>query len=496
MKNTTRLLTFILVTVGIVGLVAMYVQWKLGVMDDSVSSIQYVDASEQPRFEALQQKFYQERLLYREILLGSAVISVFAGVLIFNNTRKPIAALNAKAKKLEASNDELEQAIAERTQQLAYHAQVAESERSRYEAMLQSIGDGMIITDTNGNIILVNQPCKAILGIKGDDTQGTSAYAIAEFLTPDEQPIAKEKHPIYIALTHGQKTVQDVELRNPASDNNKIIRITATVILSKNRTIGAIASLRDITQETQIDQMKTDFISVASHQLRTPLSAIRWFSEMLYNGDAGRLETEQTEFAKNIVDSSHRMVELVDSLLNISRMESGRMIVEPKPTDLQTLINGVAKDLSLKISEKQHHIKIAVHKDIEMINIDPRLIGQVYINLLTNAIKYTPKGGEISITVWRKDGYVISQVSDNGYGIPKDAQSKIFHKFFRASNISKFETDGTGLGMYLVKSIITSSGGKVWLRSEEGKGTTFWFTIPEGGMQKRDGEVSLDTMLY
>jgi signal transduction histidine kinase len=417
-------------------------------------------------------------------------------VLIFNNTRKPIEALNAKTKKLEASNDELEQAIAVRTEQLVYHAQVAESERSRYEAMLQSISDGMIITDTSGNIILINEPGKQILHAKEDSAHGTSAYAIARFLDSNGQPISQENHPINIALTKGLKSVQDVELDDPDSDSNKIIRVSATVILSKDRIIGAIASLRDITQEIQIDRMKTDFISVASHQLRTPLSAIRWFSEMLYNGDAGKLQDEQNEFAKNIVDSTHRMIELVDSLLNISRMESGRLIVDPRPTNLQSLITGVVSDLRLKIEEKQHHIKIAVHKDIDVINIDPRLIGQVYINLLTNAIKYTAKGGEISVMVWRKDGYVISQISDNGYGIPKDAQSKIFRKFFRAPNVAKVETDGTGLGMYLVKSIVTSSGGKIWLHSEEGRGTTFWFSIPESGMQKKEGEVSLDTMMF
>lgn len=465
-------------------------------MDNSVSSVQYVDASEQPRFEALQQKFYQERLMYREILLGSAVLSVFAGVLIFNNTRRPIEALNAKTKKLEASNDELEQAIADRTEQLVYHAQVAESERSRYEAMLQSISDGMIITDTSGNIILINEPGKQILRVKEASAHGASAYTIAQFLSDSDHPITKEEHPIYIALTKGEKTVQDLELDDPDSDSNKIIHVSATVILNKDRIIGAIASLRDTTQEIQIDRMKTDFISVASHQLRTPLSAIRWFSEMLYNGDAGKLEDEQSEFAKNIVDSSHRMIELVDSLLNISRMESGRLIVDPRPTNLQSLITGVVSDLRLKIEEKQHHIRIAIHKDIDVINIDPRLIGQVYINLLTNAIKYTAKGGEISVMVWRKDGYVISQISDNGYGIPKDAQSKIFRKFFRAPNVAKVETDGTGLGMYLVKSIVTSSGGKIWLHSEEGKGTTFWFSIPESGMQKKEGEVSLDTMMF
>lgn len=363
------------------------------------------------------------------------------------------------------------------------------------EAMLQSMSEGLIASDSRGRVTLVNKLALDYLGLSdGGNIIGKRIKDVYELYGDDPKatkPLPAESHPSSIALATGQ-TADGVYVIRQTDDRKRLFDIAATPVTLEDKTVGIITVMRDVTKEKEVDRMKTEFISLASHQLRTPLSAIKWFTEMLLSGDAGKLQPEQSDFAKNISDSTERMIALVNALLNISRIESGRIMVDPKPTDLKELVSGIVTDLKGKTEEKRQTLIISVHEDLPKINIDPRLIGQVYLNLLTNAIKYTPKGGEISVFISRKDNEIISQVADNGYGIPKEQQPRIFEKFFRATNAVKVETDGTGLGLYLIKAVVESSGGKIWFKSEEGKGTTFWFSIPASGMKPKEGEVTLD----
>jgi PAS domain S-box-containing protein len=398
-------------------------------------------------------------------------------------------AFNSMTDKLAMSYLALEQKVQERTESLNVKVRELGDAKAKDDAILSSIGEGMIVTDSSGYIMLINQVAGELLGIDTKTALGKKASEY-QLSGADGKPLPTKDQPLSAALARGEKITQSVEA--VIGGVKKTINVTATPVIENDHIIGAIQIIRDITKEKEVDRMKTEFISIASHQLRTPLSAIKWFSEMLLGGDAGKLKDDQHEFVHNIAASTERMIELVNSLLNISRMESGRIIVEPKPTDLSELVSGIINDLKGKTEERKQTLIISVHKDLPKISLDQRLIGQVYLNLLTNAIKYTPKGGEISVIISRKGEDVISQVTDNGYGIPKSEQGKMFQKFFRATNVAKEETDGTGLGMYLVKAVIESSGGKIWFESEEGKGTTFWFSLPMSGMKAKQGEVTLD----
>jgi PAS domain S-box-containing protein len=276
-------------------------------------------------------------------------------------------------------------------------------------------------------------------------------------------------------------------------DGEKVdISLSASPIKdSSGKIIGISVIALDITKEKQIDKAKTEFVSLASHQLRTPLSTINWYSEMLLGGDAGKLNKEQKEFLQQIYTGNQRMVDLVNALLNVSRLELGTFVIDPEVCDLKDIAKKVIADILPQMKTKKQTFKEEYAKDLPKASVDKKFVDIIMQNLLSNAMKYTPEGGEIKFSISKdKDNFIIS-VADTGMGIPKNQQEKIFTKMFRADNVRESDTVGTGLGLYMVKSILEQSGGKIWFESTENKGTTFFIAIPLSGMRKKEGTKKL-----
>ncbi|MFA9288624.1 MAG: ATP-binding protein [Weeksellaceae bacterium] len=377
---------------------------------------------------------------------------------------------------------EAEELVKKRTQEL--------------EKLIQALPLGVSVAEApSGKLTLINEAGINILGRGVAPNATKEDYGQAfDVLRIDGTPYPPAEMSPSIAMKTGEITTKDdIIIRRP---DKSLIHLKATSVPIKDSqglVVTIVSVFEDVTKEKEIDRMKTEFISLASHQLRTPLSAMKWFLEMLIAGDAGKLNKEQQEYAQNVSQANERMITLVNSLLNISRIESGRLIVDPQPTDLKKLAETVITELQPKIKEKDISMIVSVHDKLSTINVDPKLVTEVYTNLLTNAIKYTPNSGEISLFISEKNDEIITQVSDTGMGIPEEEHDKIFTKFYRASNVVKAVPEGTGLGLYMVKSIIESSGGKLWFTSGKDKGTSFWFSLPKTGMQAKKGEVSINS---
>ncbi len=363
-----------------------------------------------------------------------------------------------------------------------------ESEKIRDEVMLESIGEGLIVTDKNGVVIIINRAIEQMLGFSSHELIG-KRLSDQIILTDESGIILKQSESIVdTVLTTGEK-LSKVYYFSKKDGATFPSAVTTSAVIMNEEIIGAISVLRDITKEKEIDRMKSEFISLASHQLRAPLTAIKWFTEAVLGSS---LDSQQKEYLSSIHNSNEKMIDLVNSLLNISRIESGRINVCPIPTNLPELIEEVKKDLIFILKEKNITLTSNFEKNIPLISTDPKLLRNIYLNLLSNAVKYSPENSVVTLNLSIKDDGIISEVVDQGYGIPPAQQDKIYQKFFRAENVMKKETDGTGLGLYLVKSLVELLEGKIWFKSIENKGTVFWFSLPLSGIEPRKGEVSLN----
>lgn len=363
--------------------------------------------------------------------------------------------------------------------------------KKRDEAILSSLADGVVALGKDGHIVSVNPVAEMILGLSSKEAVGKRLRDL--LLVRREEDPEFRFAPYITSGLKGNAIPLPEDLYQEHADGRRTYlgAVVLPILDDERKPAGAVVTLRDVTYLKEVEEMKTSFLSVAAHQLRTPLSTIRWYLELLNDPTEGKLKKNQKMFAENAYASLRRMVNLVNRLLAVTRLESGRVPFRPEPTDIAKLTRDIVESLKRKIDAKGLKLGLDLPA-LPTVQLDPTLAHEVFVNLLENAIRYTREGGSIRISAADASDEIVWKITDDGIGIPKDQQPKIFEKFFRATNAVDFSGDGNGLGLYLTKFIVTSWGGELRFVSEEGKGTTFTVTVPKAGMTAKGGQVSLN----
>lgn len=436
------------------------------------------------RYDLLDETIVVDRLMVRLFVIGLVGIYAYRLALRRSQIDADLTAKNASLK-VALENERVAKSLVEK--------QSAEIElaKKRNESVLASLADAVVSLDANGHVTSLNPAAEGLLGLATSEATGRH---LSEFLhlRTEEGPDFNLGDYVNTGLKGNAIPLpEDVYVETGAGRRLYLTGIILPILGETGKVTGIVATMRDITYTHEVDQMKTGFLSVAAHQLRTPLSTIRWYLELLNDPTEGRLKKNQKMFAENAYLSLRKMVGLVNRLLAVTRLESGRVPFKPEPIDLRGMTQEILEALKPKLTERKLDIKEDL-PDLPSVMLDPSLSREVFTNLIENAIRYTPDGGSIAISARDLGDRLEWSVTDDGIGIPKAQQEKIFEKFYRATNAIEFSSEGSGLGLYLAKFIVDAWGGAIDFVSEEGKGATFRVTVPKAGMKAKAGQVSLN----
>lgn len=347
------------------------------------------------------------------------------------------------------------------------------AERNKTQTIIKNIADGVVVTDPRGKILLLNASAERWLGLRERDA-----------LQQPLENFIKEEKMLQLLADAGENKLNalpplEITLRPPDEWKPRIFQAHAARVLQEDgELIGIVTILSDITQQKEIDKMKTELVSMVAHELRSPLTSISGFSELLLDPELSR--EQQEEYAGIILKESNRLGELINKFLDISRIESGRIQPKKSAIDLAETVQMVVGNNSYLATRK--NIEVEVHPpDLPAeVLADSGMMEQVFLNLLSNAIKYSPENTRITLLIHQNEKEVITEVHDQGYGIPRNALGKIFDKFFRVTEHEAVRANtGTGLGLALVKQIVELHGGRITVESEIGKGSVFTVYLPK-----------------
>lgn len=388
---------------------------------------------------------------------------------------KDVSDVKSKNEELEYSRKNLENAL----QSIYIERDNVQEEKNKLSAILNSIGEAVLAVDEEQRVIIFNQVAEKITGFSFANIKGKKYSDILKFLCQADE---REKTDFIDILSLSGGSCPNNNISLLAKEKHLISTdISAAPIKDhEGENMGHIIVFRDVTEKREMERMRSDFISLVSHQLRTPLASMKWFLEILLNGDVGKLKPKQMDVVRETYDNNQNMIDFINQMLNVSRIESNRLAMIPISLKVNDAITGIIQETTPLLEAKKQKIKFIGLKEKALeIKTDKNLLRNIISSLISNASRYSPDGGKIVIEAAKQDkDYLLFKISDDGIGIPKKEQLKIFKKFSRATNAIVYEANGSGLGLYIVKSILDMMGGKIWFESVEGKGSTFFFLLP------------------
>ncbi|MFC1725042.1 ATP-binding protein [candidate division KSB1 bacterium] len=346
--------------------------------------------------------------------------------------------------------------------------EVVENQKRRLQVIIDSIPDGVIIYNKLNNEVLLNPSAIKIIG---KEKISDVSYEYIEH-------IFNVKFDELLKQIEDSKKPLIKEIKLESIDKQLIYDANVATILGEEGDFqGLLMVLRDVTRERELDNLKKEFISNVSHELRTPAAIVKEFISIMKDELGGPVTEGQREYLDTMTNNIERLLRLIENLLNMSRIESGRIKIKRSRFNPNQHLKNVSEGLKLRLKKKNINLKLNIHKELPEIYADPDAFTQIITNLVDNARKFSPEGTEVTISAVFENNDVLFSVRDQGKGIPKEHLTKIFERFHRIENEEELRQEGSGLGLPIIKELISQHHGKVWVESELNKGSTFYFSL-------------------
>ena len=443
------------------------------------------DIREDPRWVDLPNQTTQYRstvgvpLMIGGDALG-ALLFYHRGLNHFSTDQLDLVQAAANQVAIAVNNAELYRLIRDQAEDLGNLVRSQQIETQRTKAILEDVADGVLVTDESMKITLLNDSGESILSLDREQVMGKSLEHFTGLFGRAAQSwmdtIRKwSQNP---GDTHtGDTFAEQINL-----EGDRVVSVHLAPVSLRDVFLGTVSIFRDITHQVEVDKLKSEFVATVSHELRTPMTSIKGYVDILLMGAAGALTDQQVHFLEIVKNNTDRLGILVNDLLDISRIESGRLTLAMQPVDLGYLVEQASGSLRQRSVDEQKPmtIKTDIPRRLPRVDGDPDQVRRVIDNLLENAYYYTEENGQISVRIHQLSGELQVDVQDNGIGIPVDQQPMVFERFYRGEHPFVLATSGTGLGLSIVQHLVEMHNGRIWLQSSgvPGEGSTFSFTLP------------------